>query len=158
MRIGIGWDAHRLVSGRPLILGGVEIPHELGLLGHSDADVLVHAVIDGLLGAAALGDIGQHFPDTDVAYQGISSLTLLAHTHDTIRVAGFQVVNIDSVLIAEEPHLCYYMKRMRENISQTLAVELANVSVKATSSEGLGWYGRKEGIAAQAVVLLEKIE
>ncbi|MBO8126823.1 MAG: 2-C-methyl-D-erythritol 2,4-cyclodiphosphate synthase [Firmicutes bacterium] len=155
MRVGIGYDVHRLSEGRRLILGGVEIPYHLGLLGHSDADVLLHAVMDALLGAAALGDIGVYFPDTDPAYKGTDSLELLAKVAGLIKQAGFQVVNIDSVIIAQAPKLAPYIAKMRENIAWKLGVDPQRIGVKATTTEKLGFTGRGEGIAAQAVCLLE---
>lgn len=154
MRVGIGYDVHRLVEGRKLILGGVEIPHTLGLLGHSDADVLVHAVMDALLGAAALGDIGQHFPDTDPAYEGADSLQLLAHVGNLLAEEGYAVENIDATVIAQRPKLAPHIQKMRENIADTLHLELSQVNVKATTEERLGFTGREEGISAQAVCAL----
>lgn len=154
MRVGIGYDVHRLVEGRKLILGGVEIPHTLGLLGHSDADVLVHAVMDALLGAAALGDIGQHFPDTDPAYEGADSLQLLAHVGGLLAQEGYAVENIDATVIAQKPKLAPHIQKMRENIADTLHLELSQVNVKATTEERLGFTGREEGISAQAVCAL----
>lgn len=153
-RIGHGYDVHRLVEDRALILGGVTVPHTLGLLGHSDADVLVHAVMDALLGAAALGDIGKHFPDTDERYRGISSLLLLAEVRRVLDTAGYAVGNIDATLIAQKPKLAPYIPAMRENIAQTLGIPVADVNVKATTEEKLGFTGREEGIAAHAVCLL----
>lgn len=157
MRIGIGYDVHRLVEGRPLILGGVRIAHPLGLLGHSDADVLLHAIMDALLGALALGDIGKWFPDTDPAYKGADSLKLLEHVSRLIREKGYQVGNIDAVIIAQKPKCAPYIEQMRENIAGTLATEMTRISVKATTEEKLGFTGREEGIAAKAVALLEPI-
>ncbi|MCR4962920.1 MAG: 2-C-methyl-D-erythritol 2,4-cyclodiphosphate synthase [Firmicutes bacterium] len=156
MRVGIGWDAHRLVEGRPLILGGVSIPFDKGLAGHSDADVLLHAIIDALLGAAALGDIGGHFPDTDPAYAGISSLALLACTGDLLRREGWRVENVDAVVIAQAPKIAPFILEMRQNIAQTLRIDAGQMSVKGKTSEHMGYCGRGEGIAAQAVVLLER--
>jgi len=153
-RIGHGYDVHRLVEDRALILGGVTVPHTLGLLGHSDADVLVHAVMDALLGAAALGDIGKHFPDTDERYRGISSLRLLAEVRRVLDTAGYTVGNIDATVIAQKPKLAPYIPAMRENIAQTLGIPVADVNVKATTEEKLGFTGREEGIAAHAVCLL----
>lgn len=155
MRVGIGYDAHRLVAGRPLIIGGVTIPHVTGLDGHSDADVLTHALIDALLGACSLGTIGEHFPPGDDRYRGISSLELLAHTARTLSAAGRTVVNVDSVVVAERPRLQPFLGAMRANLARTLGLEPAAVGVKATSPEGLGSLGREEGISAQAVVLVE---
>jgi len=157
MRIGIGYDVHQLVEGRKLILGGVTIPFEKGLLGHSDADVLVHAINDALLGACALGDIGKHFPDTDPAYKDISSIKLLKRVKDLLSVHGYKVVNIDSVICAERPKLAPYIDEMRKNIAETLSIAVDRVSVKATTTEGLGFEGKGEGISAQAVCLIEKI-
>ncbi len=156
MRIGIGYDVHALVEGRPLVLGGVKVPFERGLLGHSDADVLVHAVIDALLGAAALEDIGTHFPDTDPQYEGISSILLLKRVRDMIHVQGFVVGNIDATIIAEEPKLSAHIDEMRRNISDALDIAKEQVSVKATTSATLGFLGRGEGIAAHAVALIER--
>ncbi len=154
MRIGQGYDVHRLSEQRELILGGVNIPYEKGLLGHSDADVLVHAVMDALLGAAALGDIGQHFPDTDSKYKGISSMELLREVGSLLKTHGFVVGNIDATIIAEKPKLASYRPQMAENIAEVLHLNKGRVSVKATTEEGLGFTGRGEGIAAQAAVLL----
>ena len=156
MRIGIGYDVHALATGRPLILGGVEIPFEQGLLGHSDADVLVHAVMDALLGAAALGDIGQHFPDTDPKYSGADSLELLRQVITMICNAGYRVGNIDAIVIAQAPKLAGYISQMTNNIAKIANVGLSQVNIKATTTEHLGFTGRKEGIAAQAVCLLEE--
>jgi len=157
MRIGIGFDVHQLVEGRKLILGGVTIPFEKGLLGHSDADVLVHAINDALLGACALGDIGKHFPDTDPAYKDISSIKLLKRVKNLLSVHGYKVVNIDSVICAERPKLAPYIDEIRKNIAETLSIAVDRVSVKATTTEGLGFEGKGEGISAQAVCLIEKI-
>lgn len=155
MRIGIGYDVHRLVEDRKLILGGVEIPYEKGLLGHSDADVLVHAVMDALLGAAALGDIGQHFPDNDPKYKGISSILLLEKVGQLLNEKGYRVVNIDSIVIAQKPKLLPYRPQMAENMAQALGIPVDCVSVKATTEEGMGFTGTGDGMASQAVVLLE---
>lgn len=155
MRVGSGYDVHRLVEGRKLILGGAEIPHNLGLLGHSDADVLLHAICDALLGAAALGDIGRHFPDSDNRYQGIKSLLLLEQVGQKLKAAGFAIVNIDSTIVAQEPRLAPYIDEMRANIAGALDLNPAQVNVKATTTEKLGFEGRKEGISAQAVALIE---
>ena len=154
MRIGMGYDVHRLAEGRKLILGGVEIPWEKGLLGHSDADVLVHAVMDALLGAAALGDIGQHFPDTDPAYEGADSLQLLHKVGEILAAAGYRVGNVDATVIAQRPKLAPYREQMRKNIAEALGAKVSQVSVKATTEEGLGFTGAGEGIAAQAIALL----
>lgn len=156
MRIGHGYDVHRLVEGRKLILGGVEIPYEKGLDGHSDADVLVHAVMDALLGAAALGDIGKHFPDTDVAYRGIDSLLLLDHVSEAIAQKGYTISNIDVTVIAQKPKLSPYIPRMKERLTQRLRLEEDQLNIKATTEERLGFTGRGEGISCHAVCLLEK--
>lgn len=155
-RFGIGYDVHRLVSGRKLILGGVEIQHELGLDGHSDADVLIHAIIDAMLGAAALGDIGQHFPDSDAAYKNIDSTKLLAETLKIIRAENFSVVNVDSIIVAQKPKLAPHIPAMRARLAEILQVETGAVSVKATTEERLGFTGAEEGIAAYAVCALER--
>ena len=154
MRIGQGYDVHRLVQDRPLILGDVEVPYEKGLLGHSDADVLIHAVMDALLGAAALGDIGQHFPDTDPAYKGISSVELLKKVGELLDEKGFVIENIDSTIIAQRPKLASYRPQMAANIADALHLDVSRVSVKATTEEGLGFTGNGEGISAQAIALL----
>ena len=154
MRIGQGYDVHRLVQDRPLILGGVEVPYEKGLLGHSDADVLIHAVMDALLRAAALGDIGQHFPDTDPAYKGISSVELLKKVGELLDEKGFVIENIDSTIIAQRPKLASYRPQMAANIADALHLDVSRVSVKATTEEGLGFTGNGEGISAQAIALL----
>jgi 2-C-methyl-D-erythritol 2,4-cyclodiphosphate synthase len=155
MRIGIGYDVHKLVEGRALILGGENIPCEKGLLGHSDADVLLHAIMDALLGAAALGDIGKHFPDTDTRYSGISSTLLLKHVCGLLESNNYRVVNIDSVIIAQKPKLAPYIEQMRLNIADALKLDVDQVSVKATTEEGLGFTGRSEGISTQSVCLIE---
>jgi 2-C-methyl-D-erythritol 2,4-cyclodiphosphate synthase len=157
MRVGIGYDVHKLVEGRDLILGGVKIEHTLGLLGHSDADVLIHAIMDALLGAAALGDIGQHFPDTDPDYAGADSRVLLARVMELINQEGYMVENIDAVVIAQKPKLQPHIMQMRKNIAETLHLELPQVSVKATTEERLGFTGREEGISAQAICSLVSI-
>ncbi len=154
MRIGMGYDVHRLVEGRKLIIGGVEIPYEKGLLGHSDADVLLHAISDALLGAATLGDIGTHFPDTDSAYKGISSLYLLEKVGELLEEHGFLIENIDATIIAQAPKMRPHIDRMRENIAKVLGVTVEQVNVKATTEEGLGFTGNGEGISAQAICLL----
>ena len=154
MRIGMGYDVHRLVEGRKLILGGVEVPHTLGLLGHSDADVLTHAVMDALLGAAALGDIGRHFPDTDPAYAGADSLKLLDHVAELLEEKGYQVGNVDATILAQKPKLAPYIEKMRDNLAARMKVEPDQVNVKATTEEKLGFTGAEEGIAAHAVALL----
>ena len=155
MRIGQGYDVHRLVEGRKLILGGVEIEYDKGLLGHSDADVLVHAIMDALLGAAALGDIGKLFPDSDPAYEGADSLALLREVGKRLRAEGFEIGNLDSTVIAQAPKLAPHIQRMRANIAAVLDVDVARVSVKATTEERLGFTGSGQGIAAQAVALIE---
>ena len=156
MRVGIGYDVHRLVEGRKLILGGVEIPFELGLSGHSDADVLVHAIMDAILGACALGDIGLHFPDTDDRYKGVSSIELLKEVNGLICVKGYRVNNIDAVVVAQKPKIQPYVYEMRKNIAEALCINADCVSVKGTTTEGLGFEGTMEGISAQSVVSLEK--
>mgnify|MGYP000303831415 CR=1 FL=1 len=157
MRIGQGYDVHRLVEGRKLIIGGVDIPYEKGLLGHSDADVLLHAVMDALLGAAALGDIGQHFPDSDERYKGISSIALLKEVGKILQENGYMIENIDSTVIAQRPKLLPYRPQMAENIAAALGIEKEQVSVKATTEEGLGFTGSGEGISSQAVCMLSSI-
>ena len=154
MRIGTGYDVHRLTEGRELIVGGVKIPYERGLLGHSDADVLLHAIMDALLGAAALGDIGKHFPDSSPEYKGISSLILLKKVGELLEQEGFLVENIDATIIAQAPKMRPYIDTMRENIANTLEMNLSCVNVKATTEEGLGFTGTGEGISAQAVCML----
>ena len=158
MRIGHGYDVHKLVEGRDLILGGVKIPYEKGLLGHSDADVLRHAVSDALLGAAALGDIGRHFPDTDPAYKGADSLKLLACVVEKIRAAGYRVENVDVTMIAQKPKLMSYIPQMQKNIADTLGVSLSQVNVKATTEEHLGFTGDGSGMSCHAVCLLETLK
>ncbi|MFR4782035.1 MAG: 2-C-methyl-D-erythritol 2,4-cyclodiphosphate synthase [Pilosibacter sp.] len=157
MRIGQGYDVHRLVEGRRLIIGGVDIPYEKGLLGHSDADVLLHAVMDALLGAAALGDIGQHFPDSDERYKGISSIALFKEVGKILQENGYMIENIDSTVIAQRPKLLPYRPQMAENIAAALGIEKEQVSVKATTEEGLGFTGTGEGISAQAIALLSSV-
>lgn len=157
MRIGHGYDVHRLVENRPLILGGVDIPFEKGLLGHSDADVLTHALMDALLGAACLGDIGQHFPDKDPTYAGADSLALLERVVELLRRSGFRVGNVDATLLCQAPKLAPHIPRMRENLARAMGVDADRVSVKATTEEGLGFTGAGAGIAAHAVALLEDI-
>ncbi len=154
MRIGMGYDVHRLTENRALVLGGVTIPYEKGLLGHSDADVLLHAIMDALLGAAALGDIGKHFPDTEPVYKGISSLTLLKKVGELLEDNCFLIENIDATIIAQAPKMRPYIESMRENIAQALGIEMMQVNVKATTEEGLGFTGSGEGIAAQAICML----
>lgn len=155
MRIGHGYDVHRLVEGRKLFIGGVEIPHTLGLLGHSDADVLLHAVCDALLGAAALGDIGKHFPDSDERYKGIDSKILLRHCADLLGEKGYSVCNVDCTVIAQKPKLAPYIEAMRECIASCIGIEKDCVNVKATTEEKLGFTGNEEGIAAHAVTIIE---
>ena len=156
MRVGMGYDVHRLTEDRDLILGGVKIPWEKGLLGHSDADVLIHAIMDALLGAAALGDIGQHFPDTDPAYEGISSVKLLEHVAALLDEKGYGVGNIDAVIIAQKPKMAPHIPQMRANIARALHMDEECLNIKATTEEKLGFTGREEGIASQAVCLLCK--
>ncbi len=156
MRIGHGYDVHAFAVGRKLILGGVEVPHSKGLMGHSDADVLTHAVCDALLGAAALGDIGKHFPDTDGKYKGINSLILLKAVVNLLEDKGYNIENIDATLIAQKPKLAPYIELMRRNLAESMGIQLDAVSVKATTEEHLGFTGREEGIAAHALCLIEK--
>lgn len=158
MRIGQGYDVHKLTENRPLILGGVTVPYEKGLLGHSDADVLVHSVMDALLGAAALGDIGAHFPDTDPAYKGISSIELLRKVGALLEEKGYIIENIDATIIAERPKLAPYRPEMAENIASALRLDVSRVSVKATTEEGLGFTGSGEGISSQAITLLTEAD
>jgi len=157
MRIGMGYDVHKLTRGRALIIGGVDIPYEKGLLGHSDADVLIHAIMDALLGAAALGDIGLHFPDTDAKYQGASSLTLLKAVANLLEEEAYIIENIDTTVIAQQPKLRPYIDKMRENIAQVLQIQVEQVNIKATTEEGLGFTGAGEGISAQAICAIEKL-
>ena len=157
MRVGMGYDVHRLTEGRDLILGGMKIPYEKGLLGHSDADVLLHAIMDALLGAAALGDIGKHFPDTDEKYSGISSMKLLKHVAGLLEENLYIVENIDATIIAQKPKMRPHIAQMEENIASALGIERDRVNVKATTEEGLGFTGSGEGISAQAICALEKI-
>ena len=157
MRVGMGYDVHKLTKDRDLILGGVKIPWEKGLLGHSDADVLIHAVMDALLGAAALGDIGKHFPDTDPAYKGISSIKLLSHVMGLLKDNGFSVGNVDAVIIAQKPKMAPHIPQMRKNLAEAMGISENRVNIKATTEEGLGFTGREEGIASQAVCLLEEV-
>ena len=156
MRIGTGYDVHRLVEGRKLMIGGVDVPSERGLLGHSDADVLLHAICDALLGAAGLGDIGRHFPDTAPKYKGISSLSLLAEVYRLLTEGGFRVNNIDATIVAERPKMAAYITEMVANIASTVKTDRSAVNVKATTTEGLGFAGRGEGIAAYAVCTIEQ--
>lgn len=154
MRVGMGYDVHRLTEGRDLIIGGVKIPYDKGLLGHSDADVLLHAISDALLGAASLGDIGKHFPDTDPAYKGISSVILLQKVGELLSEKGFLIENIDATIIAQAPKMRPHIDAMRENIAKALLIDVSQVNVKATTEEGLGFTGTGEGISSQAVCLL----
>lgn len=154
MKIGMGYDVHRLVEDRKLILGGVEIPYEKGLLGHSDADVLVHAIMDALLGAMGKGDIGKHFPDTDNKYKSISSLKLMAQVKELLTSEGYSIINIDSTIIAQRPKMANYIEEMRTNIADVLNIEIENINIKATTEEGLGFTGEGLGIASQAICLL----
>lgn len=154
MRIGTGYDVHKLVEGRKLILGGVEIPYSKGLLGHSDADVLIHSIMDSLLGAAALGDIGKHFPDTSEKYKDISSIKLLKQVKVILESEGYKIGNIDATIIAQRPKLAKYIEEMRKNIAKALDIDVKYISVKATTEEGLGFTGREEGISSQSVCLL----
>ncbi len=154
MRIGMGYDVHKLVEGRDLIVGGVKIPYEKGLLGHSDADVLLHAIADSLLGAAALGDIGKHFPDTDEAYKGADSLVLLQRVGELLEQEGFLIENIDATIIAQAPKMRPHIDKMRENIARALQIEVNQVNVKATTEEGLGFTGSGAGISAQSICML----
>ncbi|HIV11921.1 MAG: 2-C-methyl-D-erythritol 2,4-cyclodiphosphate synthase [Clostridiales bacterium] len=156
MRIGMGYDVHKLTEGRPLILGGVTVPWEKGLLGHSDADVLVHAIMDALLGAAALGDIGLHFPDTDPRYKGISSIILLEKVGELLREKGYEPGNIDATIIAQKPKLRPYIDEMRKHVAAALDMSVEDVSVKATTEEGLGFTGTQEGISSHAVCLIRQ--
>ena len=158
MRIGQGYDVHRLVEGRKLILGGVEIPYEFGLLGHSDADVLTHAIIDALLGAAGMGDIGHHFPDTDPKYAGADSMKLLEAVMDKLKSAGWKVGNVDSTIVAQRPKLAPYLSLMQQNLADAMGVQLNQINIKATTEEKLGFTGSGEGMAAHAVALLLKAE
>lgn len=156
IRVGMGYDVHRLTPERDLILGGVRIPYEKGLLGHSDADVLIHAIMDALIGAAALGDIGRHFPDTDPQYKGISSIELLKHVHKLLETQGYRIGNIDATIIAQRPKMAPHIPQMKENIAGALKIEPHQLNIKATTEEGLGFTGQGEGISSQAVCLLEK--
>lgn len=158
MRVGLGYDVHKLVDGRKLIIGGVDIPHEKGLLGHSDADVLLHAIMDSMLGALALRDIGKHFPDTDEKYKGINSILLLENVYNLIVSKGYKIGNIDSTIIAQSPKMAPFIEEMRGNIAKALDTDIQNINVKATTEEGLGFTGSKEGIAAQSICLLVKVD
>lgn len=158
MRVGMGYDVHKLVEGRELIIGGVNIPYEKGLLGHSDADVLIHSIMDSILGALALGDIGKHFPDTDEKYKGIDSIKLLQFVYNLMREKGYNIGNIDCTIIAQSPKMAPYIYSMRENISKSLNTDIENINVKATTEEGLGFTGSKQGIAAQSICMLVKVD
>ncbi|MBC8632457.1 2-C-methyl-D-erythritol 2,4-cyclodiphosphate synthase [[Eubacterium] tenue] len=158
MRVGMGYDVHKLVENRKLILGGVEIQHEKGLLGHSDADVLLHAIMDSILGALALGDIGKHFPDTDEKYKGADSMKLLKFVYNLIKEKGYTVRNLDATIIAQAPKMAPYIQTMRSNIAKVLNTDIDNINVKATTEEGLGFTGNKEGISAQSICLLVNID
>ena len=158
MRVGLGYDVHRLVENRKLILGGVEIPFDKGLLGHSDADVLLHAIMDSLLGACALGDIGKHFPDTDNAFKGISSIKLLEETGKLVFKAGYTINNIDATIIAQKPKMLPHIEHMRKNISKALNIDINNINIKATTEEGLGFTGEMLGISSQSIASVEKIK
>lgn len=158
MRIGSGYDVHKLVEGRKLIMGGVEIPHTHGLLGHSDADVLVHAIMDSMLGALALGDIGKHFPDNDEKYKGADSIKLLDFVYNLIKEKGYTIGNIDSTIIAQSPKMAPHIENMRKNIAKATNIDVDKINVKATTEEGLGFTGSKEGIAAQSICLLVKVD
>ena len=155
MRIGHGYDVHRFIEGRPLFLGGVQIPFEMGLLGHSDADVLLHAICDALLGAAALGDIGKHFPDTDNKYKGIDSKLLLKNVSEKINLLGFKVVNIDATVIAQKPKIAPFIDEMRKTVAEILKTDINNVNIKGTTEEGLGFTGELKGISCHCVCLIE---
>jgi len=157
MRIGMGYDVHKLVEGRDLIIGGVNIPHDKGLLGHSDADVLVHAIMDAILGAAALGDIGKHFPDTDEQYKGISSIKLLEKVGELLDETTYTISNIDATIIAQAPKMRPYIEQMEENVAKALGIEKDQINIKATTEEGLGFTGAKEGISSQAICLVQSI-
>ena len=157
MRIGMGYDVHKLVEGRDLIIGGVNIPHEKGLLGHSDADVLVHAIMDAILGAAALGDIGKHFPDKDEQYKGISSIKLLEKVGELLDETTYTISNIDATIIAQAPKMRPYIEQMEENVVKALGIEKDQINIKATTEEGLGFTGAKEGISSQAICLVQSI-
>ena len=157
MRVGMGYDVHRLVEGRDLIIGGVKIPHTMGLLGHSDADVLIHAIMDALLGAAGLGDIGKHFPDTDPQYKGISSIRLLESVAEKIQGKGYVVENIDATIIAQKPKMRPHIEQMEQNVAKALGISAEQVNIKATTEEGLGFTGTEEGISSQAICALTSI-
>lgn len=154
MRIGMGYDVHKLVPNRDLIIGGVNIPFELGLLGHSDADVLLHAIMDSILGAAALGDIGKHFPDTDDRFKGISSILLLENVGNLLKDHGYKIINIDATIIAQKPKMLPHIDKMRENVAKALNIDLNQINIKATTEEGLGFTGKLEGISSQSICLI----
>ncbi|MBU5488518.1 2-C-methyl-D-erythritol 2,4-cyclodiphosphate synthase [Clostridium sp. MSJ-8] len=154
MRIGMGYDVHKLVPNRDLIIGGVNIPFELGLLGHSDADVLLHAIMDSILGAATLGDIGKHFPDTDDRFKGISSILLLENVGNLLKDHGYKIINIDATIIAQKPKMLPHIDKMRENVAKALNIELNQINIKATTEEGLGFTGKLEGISSQSICLI----
>lgn len=158
MRVGIGYDVHKLVENRKLILGGVEIEHDKGLLGHSDADVLVHAMMDSILGALALGDIGKHFPDTDPKYKGADSIKLLEFVNNLIESKGYKVNNIDGIIVAQAPKMAPHILKMRENVSKAMNIDIDCVSIKATTEEGLGFTGNKQGISCQSICSLIKVD
>lgn len=155
MRVGIGYDVHKLIQGRKLIIGGICIPFNRGLLGHSDADVLLHSIMDSLLGAAALGDIGKHFPDSDIKFKDISSLTLLSEVNNLLLSNGYKIINIDSIIIAQNPKMAPYIEDMRENISRVLGLNKNCINIKATTEEGLGFTGSEEGISSQSICLID---
>jgi len=158
MKIGIGYDVHKLVENRDLIIGGVKIDHEKGLLGHSDADVLTHAVIDSIFGALGLGDLGRHFPDSDPKYKGADSLKLMEHSYKLMKDMGYEVGNIDCIIIAQAPKMAPHLEKMKTNFAKILNTDISNINIKATTEEGLGFTGQKEGISSQSVCLLNKIE
>lgn len=158
MRVGLGYDVHRLVEGRKLIIGGTDVPHETGLLGHSDADVLTHAIMDSILGALALGDIGKHFPDTDQKYKGADSIKLLEYVYNLIKEKGYKIGNIDATIIAQRPKMAPHIQGMREIISKALNTSIENINIKATTEEKLGFTGKEEGIASQSICLLVKVD
>ena len=158
MRVGMGYDVHKLVEGRKLIVGGVDIPYEYGLLGHSDADVLLHAIMDALLGAAALGDIGKHFPDSDPQYKGISSIKLMEHVGALLEKNGYVIDNIDATIIAQKPKMAPYRQQMIENVANALKIDITQVNIKATTEEGLGFTGKGEGISSQAICMLSSVD
>ena len=158
MKVGIGYDVHKLVENRDLIVGGVKIPHEKGLLGHSDADVLTHAVIDSIFGALGVGDLGKHFPDTDPKYKGADSLKLMTYSYDLMQEMGYEIGNIDCIIIAQAPKMAPHLEKMKENFAEVLHTDASNINIKATTEEGLGFTGKKEGIASQSICLLNKIE